>query len=396
MRARPRRNAFTLVELLVVMIVVGILVALLLPVIGGAIRSSKNAAVAAEFQILSASLEAFKEKYGDYPPSRIMVCEDGFWNTADDTMIPVEGGSDITYGQLANRSLAAIRKFWPGVPTSTTDELFDGTGTWFDFDGDGVFDGATTAGGSGTAGRGIILDGAECLCFFLGGVPLHTGTTGDPQISLSGFAKGNVAFTAGSRALPHPFRNNLDNGNLAYGQNRSQSSHEFLVSRLIDVDGDGMPEYADQLIRDKPIAYFRSGNPGYDPNDVNFPELPLGGTAKSAVRAFRVAHVVAKAKAAGNDVRLAISPAPNPYSSSAAHQNADETLVPTVAWHKPNSFQLISPGADGLYGLGGQYDPNKSVKLPAEAGTANTNDTDPGLRDVERDNIGNFASGPLD
>lgn len=389
-----RRRGFTLVELLVVMIIVAILVALLLPVISGAMRTAKNGAVAAEFQTIGSSLEAFRAEYGEYPPSRVMLCEDGYWDTSDDTMVPVDGGSDITYGQLAQKSVTALRKFWPNLSIYTSSSPlpifpFTGKGTWYDFNGNGILD------ASPAPGRGVILTGDECLCFFLGGVPLNTGTTGDPQISLSGFAKGKVVQVETGRMISNPFRNNLDNGNNAYWGDRTQPFHEFQARRLFDADGDGFPAYADQQVVDRPLAYFRAGNPGYDPNDVNIPEPPLAGAATSAVRAFRVPFLVARTKAAGNDTRLAISPGPNPYSSSAAHLKADGSDVATVAWHKQNSFQIISPGADGLFGLGGQYSPNGSVKLPAEAGKANTNDTSPAPRDPEVDNLANFAGGPL-
>ena len=42
-----------------------------------AIRTAKNAAVIAEINQLAQALADFKNKYGDYPPSRIILCEDG-------------------------------------------------------------------------------------------------------------------------------------------------------------------------------------------------------------------------------------------------------------------------------------------------------------------------------
>lgn len=63
----PRR-AFTLVEMLVVMVVIGVLIALLIPVIGGATRRGKNAAIFMELNDLARAIEAYKAKTGDYPP----------------------------------------------------------------------------------------------------------------------------------------------------------------------------------------------------------------------------------------------------------------------------------------------------------------------------------------
>ena len=66
---RPRsRQAFTLVELLVVIVIIGILIALLVPTIGGALRSTKNAQMGIEISSLAQAIEAYKTEVGDYPP----------------------------------------------------------------------------------------------------------------------------------------------------------------------------------------------------------------------------------------------------------------------------------------------------------------------------------------
>ncbi len=70
-------RGFTLVELLVVILILAILIALLLPALNGAMRTAKNAAVGGEINQLAQALAAFKAKYGDYPPSRIYLAEDG-------------------------------------------------------------------------------------------------------------------------------------------------------------------------------------------------------------------------------------------------------------------------------------------------------------------------------
>src|SRR5262249_51214003 len=82
-RPRPRRRTgFTLVELMVVILILAILVALLVPAILGAVRSAKTAAVATEINNLATALSDFKTKYGDYPPSRIILVESGFYDTS--------------------------------------------------------------------------------------------------------------------------------------------------------------------------------------------------------------------------------------------------------------------------------------------------------------------------
>ena len=77
-RQRPTRAGFTMVEVLVVILIIATLMALLLPAIAGAIRTAKNGQVTAEMNNLATALASFKNTYGDYPPSRILLCETGY------------------------------------------------------------------------------------------------------------------------------------------------------------------------------------------------------------------------------------------------------------------------------------------------------------------------------
>lgn len=62
------RPAFTLVELLVAIAIIGILMSIAIPAITGALRTGREAAIRTEVEALSQSIEAYKLKYGDYPP----------------------------------------------------------------------------------------------------------------------------------------------------------------------------------------------------------------------------------------------------------------------------------------------------------------------------------------
>jgi hypothetical protein len=57
--------------------------------------------------------------------------------------------------------------------------------------------------------------------------------------------------------------------------------------------------------------------------------------------------------------------------------------TPTSSPWKDKSYQIVSPGADMAYGLGGNFNPDTSQSDLA------------GARNAERDNITNFHSGPL-
>jgi len=93
------------------------------------------------------------------------------------------------------------------------------------------------------------------------------------------------------------------------------------------------------------------------------------------------------------------SPAPNPYTSAPTAQIISTTYV------NPQSFQIISSGIDGLYGVGGQYAPNNTAEsLPLDPNATfpggpylpYVNMQDSSIRIRERDNITNFHNGKLE
>jgi len=65
---RQRRDGFTLVELLVVIVIIGILAALATPAVFRAMRSVEEKAVQLEISMLSQAVEAYRTEHGEYPP----------------------------------------------------------------------------------------------------------------------------------------------------------------------------------------------------------------------------------------------------------------------------------------------------------------------------------------
>lgn len=378
--APTRRLGFTMVELLVVLSIIALLIALLIPAVNAAVRTAKNAAVQAEINNMAQALASFKSQYGDYPPSRIVLNESG-------AVLPTVGGipstkatADVHLGQLYQRTIVAFRKFWPRVVLSSGGPVF-GTGatTWYDFNGDGTFAGNTA----------MVLQGHECLVFFLGGIPAWNSgrVTG-----VSGFGKNPT----------NPFLNQ------AVTSNRTAPLYEFDGSRLVTNSITGMPGYLDSLSSTSTptpqnfYSYFSTNNgSGYDPNDVNF-EGPAASPTYVAQLYQAEADVNLKApigasflvsfpvyNAAGQVTpSVTQSPSPNPYTSSASAGGS------TVTYINGQSFQILSAGIDGQFGIGGLYAPNSTTAALPPVGSL-TNSTDPGVRQMENDNLSNFHNGRL-
>jgi general secretion pathway protein G len=374
----PPRAGFTLVELLVVFVVLSILIALLLPAINGAVRTAKNTAAQANLKQFDQALAAFKAKYGDYPPSRVLLAENGLFPVSSTVVIPggATGQTDMTVGQLAQRSVGALRKLFPKVTFNTSGSAIwtASSAQWYDFNGDGALQ--TTP---------YILQGHECLVFFLGGLPRKT----DEGYAMTGFAKNpSNPFTPSIAPAAKP---------TFVSENREAPLFEFAANRLQDdtintTNGTEFPGYMDSLGNTLGagqinfIAYFSAyGNNAYDPNDVNFAEVD--DTAATLLNKYKVRFPVFDSS--NTQQTAANSPAPNPYTTST-------TTAAAVNYVNPQTYQLISSGADGLYGPGGMFKANATGgALPFDA-TTTTPAAAASIRQREKDNLTNFHGGPLD
>lgn len=67
---RSPRRGFTLIELMVVVLIIGILAALISAAVARAVTAAKRAAIQTELANLSGAIEAYKAKYGSYPPNQ--------------------------------------------------------------------------------------------------------------------------------------------------------------------------------------------------------------------------------------------------------------------------------------------------------------------------------------
>ncbi|MDR3637660.1 MAG: prepilin-type N-terminal cleavage/methylation domain-containing protein [Isosphaeraceae bacterium] len=400
----PRRLGFTLVELMVVMVVLGVLIALLVPAIGGAIKSARAAQVTAEINNIATALAQFKSTYSDYPPSRILLHENGYYNTVDPTRVSAafsDVRSDITVGQLNQRTVRYMAKFFPRALCFSTTGASSATVTEFN----GYVYNPSNGNYSLTAGEAIYLDGSECLVWFLGGQCLaSSGTSPNPT---------GGTYSGGS-SLPAPtwgatgFGRNPANPFYISGastitpqSSRTQPFFEFKGERLVDVDGDGFPSYNDSLAtgtQGRAYAYFSAyGGNSYDPNDCNLnANDALGHNLNDGfARAFSVnfpVEVNAFNTCAAAPSSTCVSPAPNPYTSSGPVGGTSPTV-----WQGPQSFQIISAGSDQIFGIGGQFAGNNATNRlgfpdgPYGSVCGATAPVDDG-RTPEADNLSNFVS----
>lgn len=93
-RVRDPRRAFTLIELLTVIAIIGILAAITLSVSNGVRTRALQSRTKAELAVIAQALEAYKRQYGDYPQT-------GAKTDAKPDSAPNLGNITDTYSQTA-------------------------------------------------------------------------------------------------------------------------------------------------------------------------------------------------------------------------------------------------------------------------------------------------------
>ncbi len=175
-RLRSRRSAFTLVELMVVILIISILSALLTVAVSSAISKGKKTRNQVDISQLTLAVEAFKARYKvDYIPSRLYLSESG-------KTYQVASGVPVVAD-----SFAYLQRIWPrlGNGFNPVTNFFV---TPIDWNGSGNIETAGNTVSTLTNPNGdMILEGDQVLVFLLGGIPHMDPNTG--VCSCTGFAK---------------------------------------------------------------------------------------------------------------------------------------------------------------------------------------------------------------
>jgi prepilin-type N-terminal cleavage/methylation domain-containing protein len=191
--SREKRHAFTLVEMLTVIIIIGILAGLMLLAFGAARTKSRTTTIKMEVSQLAIALENYKQQYGEYPPDFSGV---GLPNDSNDT--PPEAKRT----EARQRVLRHLRKRFPRYQLSGTTDA-----QWFTFgaqvwnatrtSASAAFPSSDPNGNPDVQGRGRYVtefDPRAAMVFWLGGLPEYFGST-----QLTGFsANPSAPITAGT------------------------------------------------------------------------------------------------------------------------------------------------------------------------------------------------------
>lgn len=391
-----------MIEILIVIVIITILATLLLRVVGMVRGRAEVAKETNDVQQLAMAMQAFKDRFGIYPPSRIRLRE----NTAYLNTDPLD--------QL---SVQYLQRVWPNIQIATAASITNLAEPqcilWCKDDLQKVAAAGSTPGTISTRGNFYELEGDECLVFFLGGIAEFDRNATDPTIRLHGFAK-NPRNPGGTPNTNDPASLNRDgpffdfDASRLFVRNRTANPSQ-VAAPAPDQPNNANADWGITSIRTVklpsyrgirtttstpvPIAYFSSyEGRGYRPHDVNYPEEFVADPPAVTEIRFQLPWPTITSDDTGSTAQNPTSLGPNPYTITRSApifidpppsgglapdgkpiDSAGTLLKPYAA----DTFQIISPGADGKIGVGGKIPP--AIPLTSS--------------DPDYDNISNISGG---
>ncbi|HQI77470.1 MAG TPA: prepilin-type N-terminal cleavage/methylation domain-containing protein, partial [Candidatus Latescibacteria bacterium] len=283
---KPR--AFTLVEMLTVIIIIGILAGLMLVAFGGARTRARIAVQKAELAELSMAMEAYRQKYGEYPPNNI------------------QGDTAAVERHL--------RKAFPRYRIHTT-----GVATLYEqFATDLAVFGLTAAN----------MDAASALVFWLGGLPETVPAAGEIWAPAGFSADPSNPFQAGTNRLPTFYKFEPDS------------------TRLIRDTVNGTLRFYPPSVTTAPYVYFRARRDGTT-NRFEYGYVVTTGPGSPYFRPYAWVGGSNNVCVPYMDWQEG-DPLPNDGSVAAATPGNTTYR----RWRNAETFQILSPGLDGYYGYG--------------------------------------------
>jgi general secretion pathway protein G len=290
-----RRAGFTLVELMVVILIISILSALLTMAVSRGISTAKRARNRTEIAQIAAAVDAFKAFYKvDYIPSKIYLSESG------------NGYLDANRNQITSgfigESISYLQRLWPKLSPGAPGRW--GANNYIDWNGSGKPEGVVSNPDINNPAGEMILEGDQCLVFFLGGIPLRDPVT--LAWSCTGFSTNPIdpaaQILSGGNVKGPMYE--FDASRLAYFQHATEPKAR--IPSYLDTYGTSDGKGA--LLSGAPYAYFSS---------------------------FGIRNGYNR-YGAGDCLKLGV----NPYAQA------------TTQYINPSGFQIISAGADLKFGPG--------------------------------------------
>jgi prepilin-type N-terminal cleavage/methylation domain-containing protein len=224
------RSAFTLVELMVVILIISILSALLTVAVSGAIGKAKRTRNQVDISQLTAAVENFMSSHKvNYIPSKLYLSESG---------TTYQSASSV---KLIADSAAYLQRIWPRLSFPV------------DWNGSGKIE--TTGNPTSTIANPngeMILWGDQVIVFLLGGIPAFDPVTGVP--SCTGFSK-SLSNPAAHLVAGGPA---ADNPGFEFDSSRLVNAHIDSARMLSYLDTYGTSDGKGTIVSGMPYAFFSS------------------------------------------------------------------------------------------------------------------------------------------